>query len=407
LATKTLAGVTTMSWTVKKADKLQYDGRSFCFFPDPSAKDGSGIRVLPSGKKSFVFRFNFQGRKKYMTYGTYRGDSASIAQAYKAQRKLLVDLDNGIDPSAQRDTKKWTIAEYFEKYLEGRMKLGRSANTIRSYGNSWNLIEPFFGNRLMLDIKRQDIQGFYDSLLPQHARATQCIRLFKAMFYLAEVDGGVPESTPNPCRGVRTKPMVARTRYLDDEELGRLYKVLNALPEKHKRYRDIISLLIQNGLRKDELLKLKWENVKLDGDNPHVYLLRTKNKKDHMVPLVDGAIKIFKGITKVEGNPYVFPSTHPKCKEKPLADIAGMWGNIRKKAGITDVRIHDLRRTCGSILAQAGVPLEVIQTILNHSNPEMTKIYARLAPKQTKDALTITGEKIDNLLNQDKIRLVG
>lgn len=71
------------------------------------------------------------------------------------------------------------------------------------------------------------------------------------------------------------------------------------------------------------------------------------------------------------------------------------------------MRIHDLRRTCGSILAKNGVPLGVIAEILNHSNPEMTKVYARYAPKQTKDALRITGEKIDNLLNQDRIRLVG
>jgi len=396
-----------MSWTKKRIERLQYDGRSFCFFTDPSANDGSGIRVLPSGKKSFVFRYNFQGRKKYITYGTYRGDSASIAQAERAKRQLLVDLDNGIDPSAQRDAKKWTVAEYYQKYMKGRIKLGRSPNTIRMYGNSWNLIEPVLGNRLMLDIRRQDIQGLYDSLLPQHGRALLAIRLLKAMFNVAEMDGGVPEGTPNPCRGVKTEPTVSRTRYLDDEELGRLYKVLNALPEKDKRYRDIISLLIQNGFRKNELLKLEWDNVQLDGDNPHVYLPTTKNKKDHMVPLMDGAIKIFQGITKVDGNPYVFPSPSPKLKGKPLADINGKWEKIREEAGLTDVRIHDLRRTCGSILAQAGVALELIQQILNHSNPEMTRVYARLAPQQIRDALTITGEKIDNLLNQDRIRLVG
>ena len=396
-----------MSWTVKKADKLQYDGRSFCFFPDPSAKDGSGIRVLPSGKKSFVFRYRFHGRKKYMTYAPYRGDSASITQAEIAKRSLQVDLDNGIDPSAQRDAKKWTVTEYFEKYLEGRMKLGRSPETLRVYKSCWNLIEPDFGNRLMVDITRQDIQGFYDSLLPRTGIALLCIRLLKAMFNVAELDGGVPESTPNPCRGIRTEPTVSRTKYLDDEELGRLYKVLHALPEKDKRYRDIISLLIQNGFRKNELLKLKWENVQLDGDNPHVYLTTTKNKKDHMVPLVQYAIKIFQGITKVDGNPYVFPSPSPRSKGKPLASINGKWEKIREEAELTDVRIHDLRRTCGSILAQAGVPLGVIAQILNHSNPEMTKVYARFAPKQTKDALRITGEKIDNLLNQDKIRLVG
>ena len=180
-----------MTWTVKKADKLEYDGRSFCFFPDPSSKDGSGIRVLPSGKKSFVFRFYFQGRKKYMTYGPYRADSASIAQAEIAKRRLLVDLDNGIDPSAQRDAKKWTVAEYSQKYFEGRMKLGRSENTLRSYRSCWNLIEPVFGTRLMVDIRRQDIQGFYDSLLPRTGIALLCIRLLKAMFNVAELDGGV------------------------------------------------------------------------------------------------------------------------------------------------------------------------------------------------------------------------
>ena len=137
MATQTFDEDRTMSWTAKKIDSLKYDGRSFCFFPDPSAKDGSGIRVLPSGKKSFVLRYRFLGRKKYITYGTYRGDTASIAQADIAKRKLLHELDNGIDPSAQKANKKWTVAEYFEKYMKGRVKLGRSENTLRSYGSCW------------------------------------------------------------------------------------------------------------------------------------------------------------------------------------------------------------------------------------------------------------------------------
>ena len=396
-----------MSWTKKQIEKQKYDGRSKCWFPDP-AKDGSGIRVLPSGKKSFVMKYRFNGKLKYLTYGSYRGTTASICLAEKAKTELLHRIDKGEDPQASQKIKLYTLGEYFPKYLKYLERENRSPSTIGTYKDYYKLCGPILGNSLMVEIKRPDIENLREKILtPKGVQFNGCVRLIKAMFNQAERTGGVPEGHPNPCRGVKFKKEISKIRYLNAEELGRLYDVLNRLPAS-SQIRDLISLYLVNGFRKQELLTLKWKNVELDGDNPHVYLPKTKNGKDHQIPLVPDAIKILKEIPRsIDGNPYVFPSPLKKYAGRPLSDIKVAWYKIRKEAGLEDVTIHDLRRTCGSMMVQNGVPLELIQQILNHSNPEMTRVYARLAPKQIREALNITGEIVGNLLNQDKIRLVS
>ena len=79
--------------------------------------------------------------------------------------------------------------------------------------------------------------------------------------------------------------------------------------------------------------------------------------------------------------------------DRPKADIKKPWARIRKAAGLEDIRLHDLRRTVGSWMAQAGVPLQVIGQVLNHTHPDVTRIYARLAENQSREALDAFAEK--------------
>ena len=79
-------------------------------------------------------------------------------------------------------------------------------------------------------------------------------------------------------------------------------------------------------------------------------------------------------------------------------DIKGQWERVRERAGLEDVRLHDLRRTVGSWLAQQGTPIQVIGQILNHSHPAVTAVYARLADKQSKRAMDVLGAKMGEVL---------
>jgi integrase len=100
----------------------------------------------------------------------------------------------------------------------------------------------------------------------------------------------------------------------------------------------------------------------------------------------------FDGISDIK------PKGTKSARDSHRADFKTEWEEVRKAAGIPDVTLHDLRRTAGSYMAQAGVPLQVIGDILGHQHPSITKVYARLSDENERDALETLGEKVAGLL---------
>src|SRR5207302_2062341 len=96
-------------------------------------------------------------------------------------------------------------------------------------------------------------------------------------------------------------------------------------------------------------------------------------------------------LPREEGNSYVLPG---RKEGAPLVNIAKAWDNVRRRAGIEDVRLHDLRRTVGSWLAQHGSDINLIGKILNHSNISTTRVYARFNNEIQHRALERHGERI-------------
>ncbi len=84
-------------------------------------------------------------------------------------------------------------------------------------------------------------------------------------------------------------------------------------------------------------------------------------------------------------SPYVFPS--PSDPEKPRGDIKRTWARVRERAGLEDVRVHDLRRTVGAWMASAGASELVIGEVLGHSDPAATRVYARITDESAREAL--------------------
>jgi len=142
-------------------------------------------------------------------------------------------------------------------------------------------------------------------------------------------------------------------------------------------------------LRKEELLTAKWGDVDLN--RKELRLTDTKNGKTHYLPLSDAAMELLNQIPRIDGNPYIIVGKNPGCH---LVNIDKPWQRVRKAAGVEDVHIHDLRRTVGSWLAQAGNSLHLIGRVLNHSNSSTTAIYARFAQDHIRSALDRHGEQI-------------
>lgn len=179
----------------------------------------------------------------------------------------------------------------------------------------------------------------------------------------------------------------ARVRYLTREELRRLIQCCNA------DLAPMVILAVNTGMRKGELLNLKWQDIDLI--NGFLHILESKNNTRRTLPLNDTALEALKSLPRRIDGGFVFFN---KRTGSPIKDVKKAFNNAVIKAKITDFRFHDLRHCAGSYLAMSGVDLRTIQEILGHKTLAMTLRYSHLSPLHTKKAVTL----LDSTLNEEE-----
>ena len=211
-----------MALTKKRIDSLRFDGRPLCFFPDgPDGIPNFGIRVFPSGRKSFLLGYRLPGsrRQRWTTVGKY--GVLTLHQAREKARKLLLGIQQGRDPKATAPAKV-TLAEYADIYIaDCKVRGVKTWKKLRSRLD--RRIIPALGDHPMEDIKRQDCQRLHSTISASKGwplvEANRCLEIVQAMFTRAELEGAISEGHYNPVVGVGFHPETARTRYLDQLEL--------------------------------------------------------------------------------------------------------------------------------------------------------------------------------------------
>lgn len=234
-------------------------------------------------------------------------------------------------------------------------------------------LSPFFGDRPLVHISRCEVESWLHRLASQGLAPATCNRIlavFKTICTLAATHGLLPAGQ-SPCEGVSSfKIHMQRECYLTQEEARRLMRELgrSTRPEA-----TALRLLLLTGARKSEILKARWENVRLDQHLLTVPL--SKSGKPRYISLSDKAMEVIRTIPRRSGCPWLFPGHVPG---KPLSDIYVFWNALRDKLGLAHVRIHDLRHTFASLLVNAGHSLYEVQKLLGHSDPRTTMRYAHL-----------------------------
>ena len=182
---------------------------------------------------------------------------------------------------------------------------------------------------------------------------------------------GLLPAGQSPCAGVSSfKIHTQRERYLSREEAQRLMRALEN--SKHPEA-FALRLLLLTGARKSEILKARWEHVRLELRLLIVPL--SKSGRPRHILLSDAALDVVRAMPRTPGNPWLFPGHAPG---KPLSDLYLFWNRLRRDLGLADVRIHDLRHTFASFLVNAGHSLYETQKMLGHSDPRTTMRYAHL-----------------------------
>ena len=216
--------------------------------------------------------------------------------------------------------------------------------------------------------------------VPGHANRT--LGVLSRMLTMAEVWEMRPEGV-NPCRFVKKYPEHKRERFLSDDEYRRLGAALR--DAEHEGFASpaaiaAIRLLMLTGCRSGEILSLRWEDVDLDRGE-----LRLSDSKTgaRIVHLGEPAIEVLRGIQRRADNPWVLPGLKDGAH---LAFLHGPWRRITERAGIGNLRIHDLRHSfaSGGLLVGEGLPM--IGKLLGHNKVQTTARYAHLANDPVKSA---------------------
>ncbi len=384
-----------MALTKAGIDRLEYDpeGPKLQIEIDGAEIPGFGVRVHPSGRKTFTLTYRTRGRPtpRRIVLGTY--GTLTLDEARQLARQTLMQAKTGGDPLEARrkqrigDSVRDLAAVYIERHARPRKKTWREdERRIERH------ILPAFGRRKIADVRRADVARLHGTIgTTAPYEANRVLALLAVMFNKAAEWGLVEEGAPNPAGRIQTFKERSRDRWVTPAELPRLVEAIDA--ETSPYIRAAFKLYLLTGLRRSELLGLRWKDV--DFARCELRLEDTKNGRAHVVPLSTAAMEIVRELPRGIGSAHLFPGSVPG---KPMANVTRAWERIRQRAGLPDVRLHDLRRTVGSWLATGGASLPLIGKVLNHSNVATTAVYARLAEDAGRTALEEHGALLGPLL---------
>jgi len=348
---------------------------------------GFGIRLYPGGKKSFVLSYRIMGQKKLMVIGNY--GALTPDEARNIAKIKLAEIIQGGDPALEKKNKakNKTMGEFSSLYIE---------NYAKKHKKTWQEdqrrikkhIFHIWNKKPIKLITKSDILAMHNKIgLKTPYEANRLLRQLSKMFEIAKEWGYLDHRDENPAKGIKLFKEKKRDRWLTHHELPGLIEAVDQ--EQNLYARIAIWLYLLTGMRKSELLTSKWSDI--DFERKELRLDETKSGKIHYVPLSDAAMDLLDRVPRLSDNPYIIPGN---ISGKHLVNISKPWNRIRKAAGLEDVRLHDLRRTVGSWLAQSGNSLHLIGKVLNHTNQSTTAIYARFAQDDVRNALQDHGKMI-------------
>lgn len=366
-------------------------GREEDWYMDDEVR-GFGLRLQRGRKgttKTYMIRYK---RSRKLRVGD--PSRMSLADARKEARRLLTEVDKGIDPAAQRkaDAAEPTLTEVSGRFLQHQENRKRKSWK-KMKGSMDAYILPALGHRRMCDLSQADAQELHNRITGQ-GKATHANRVLALLSSLWTYHERTRPKRPgeprweNPCRFIERNPETKRERYLSQEELDHLGDALRKAEEKgaHPSAMLAIRLLALTGARKTEILTLKREWVDFQRG---LAFLPTSKTGQKVLPLGEAALFLIQEAAEKVGNPYVCWGEDAR----PFGGLQRVWNTIREEAKLTGVRIHDLRHTFASVGVGSGHGLPIVGRILGHTSWQTTERYSHLGDSPVRVAVnSISGE---------------
>ena len=365
--------------------------------PDPKTRflwDGQvknlGVRITPKGAKAYVLFYRAAGRKHLATLA--RCSEISLREARERAGAELVRIRDGeTDPlSRRREARQAPIvndalARFFDEYAPARMEAGRLAEkTVTDYRKqARRYVGPLLGTLQVAKVARHDVEKFAAKMAKTPAQRNRTLAFLSRIFSLAEHWEWRPQRT-NPVRGIERAKEQARDRVLAPSELAALAGALDELEAQYPFPVAAIRTAALSGLRISECLSMAWALVSFE--TGRATLPKTKTGR-RVVPLAAPVLDMLSRLPRINGNPYVFAGGRGAAVGYKLA--RRVFADACERAGLADVRLHDLRRSVATSLAASGVNAYTLRDVLGHSTLAMSNRYVRMAG----DALTEATER--------------
>lgn len=383
---------------------------------------GFGVQVLPSGTKTFFFKYKSPVTRKQAWYklGRYTGP-ASMAQARKKATAVQLLVDDRKDPKVEeaKAASIPTVAKLVTDFVAGHYS--RKAKSTKDAADSllaiavaeWGTLQP--GN-----ITRPMVQELFEKVSngwrpgskeknpkPTPIQANRLLAYLSKLFNWSEKNDYQPQNT-NPCRHIEKNPENKRERYLSDDEIQALHTALDAEEGRGNVHEAAaVRILLYTGARLREVLGLRWDQVELQRDELGKEVIggtiilrehKTAGKVGTKVLPLNleaarelGRVANFKLAEGTKLSPFVFPGSKAKSC---LPTIQRFWERVRKNAGLSDVHTHDLRHTFAAAAISEGLSLRVSGGLLGHTQAATTQRYAHLAQDAAREATAKVGKRL-------------
>ncbi|MCH2074488.1 MAG: site-specific integrase [Puniceicoccaceae bacterium] len=343
---------------------------------------GFGVRISPTGSKSYIVQYRVDGKERKATIG--KSDKFKAEAARRTAQSLLGSAARGVDEvevkqiESQAPTVRDLADKFKAEYVPYHLKPSTQADYTRSIDK---FIVPELGDEKVADLTRQKIASFHHDLASTPYQANRVLGTLSIMLTQAEV-WGMRKEEQNPCLRVKRFREKKRERFLSKEEFGRLSDALNDEAEEAPIAAAAFRLLILTGCRLGEIQKLEWDDV--DYQRREIRIPEAKSKTgSRTVYLSEQGVRVLKGIPRLPDNPYVI---HGRIAGSYLTDLQKPWRRVRKAAKLEDVRIHDLRHSFAANAASQGLSLPMIGKLLGHTQAQTTARYAHLAADPVRKA---------------------
>jgi integrase len=341
---------------------------------------GLYILVSPGGTKTFYCRRKLQGKSERLCIGRFPDLSIEQARTKAQEFQSQLSVGQNFAEVRRQSHKEMTLEELFEHYVEKHLsKKGRRVAEITA---SFDKAFSHWKTRRLSVIDPTEVMELHQKIADTRGplAANRAIEILRAMFNKA-IKWRFFEGR-NPATIVTMFPENARSRVLDEGEYERLQAALDR--EANPVMRDFFMLALLTGARKSNLLAMRWKDINFTTGTWTIPGEVTKTGDQYIVALTDIDLAILKKRMVSAPGEYVFPGDK---NHGHLADPKRAWARVLKRAKITDLRLHDLRRSMASWMANSGANASVIQGALNHKDIKTTMlVYAHTAKNAERDA---------------------